>query len=1108
MESEKVKRIEWIDIFKALVIISVVVGHTTGKYNMFIYQFHMAAFFFISGYVSHLDKRTIEETIWNKICTIILPLVSVFIVMLGVVGFIDKIGLYNVLFEGTFLGVGFIFKEFVFKNSMNINWLGATWFLTVLFSVYILQRILLKLARDQFNLFYGVSSAFIFIIGYYWIEREIQFGNLDLAFIAQFYFFLGVMANSTNVLNKVKNNKIFNWIFLVISTIGLWYFGCIKINVVDYPSRQFGFIFSNLLAAINGIIFIYCISILLEAIPKIIKKYILLIGKSTLGIVFFHFLMFKCCFWFMYIIGIVPLEYLKNFIPTTEIGEEFWVIIAGCSLILSTVLWNGLNKLRIARILLGQEKEIYNSVYENIKQIKVINSIKSVKLIIPSIDDMKKSRYVDIIKNHKMLTVSLVVIMALMAKPILLTGIMCNDELQTRLYAMGGAKNLFKYYISGSIQQGRVLSAIPVSIYFYLQFFSSNILIFRTMAILFVIIDIALFTYIINKIFGDKKFSVFLGIMLFSFLNINFEHTVPNTFVGFLGIPFAIFLLSIIFYIKFIQNKRTREAIIYSVLLFLSLISYEAIITLMPMFPLIAWYFSTKESKNIKGLIKKIWLPIAISVSYLVIYIISSKLAPSMYEGNQLTFISFKDSFDIIVQLFKSSIPGYYLFNKKYQYLTNLLTGKNLQMNINLLSELMNSSTGFIISICIVGSNIIKSIIDNLINLRILISSLMLIGVLNYLISSKRSNDIVYRIKLKFKDGLIVFIGIIFMILPTLPIALSKMYQGNVNADNFIALPVSYFSYFASIFTISYMIYRICTNLKNKKIIVAIICLLVVYLVPIQAMNDVFSKEINKQYERLTTIESIFNTNTMKSFQYQKITAEDFFKTKNALAIHDSYWNDFSNMKGISVEILNEKKNDNTINIYYQNDDYFILSFKDKIRVLSSKPIIEKQPIKVTDTEYLEGEFTNYIIDKEFYAYDFIYSIENRKLIPISSEESFCNEIYKDVGSDLNSCEKITGYYNDGWVEKYSEFRLSTGELGKVKIQFYYPDQITNNLSGKIYINNEPTNFKITENNSIIILDTDSNETVDIKIECDFERQASQEDERMVSILLVEIQGE
>ena len=57
--NEKNKRIEWIDIFKGLAIILGVIGHSTGQFNGYIYQFHVAAFFFISGWVAKFDNTNL-----------------------------------------------------------------------------------------------------------------------------------------------------------------------------------------------------------------------------------------------------------------------------------------------------------------------------------------------------------------------------------------------------------------------------------------------------------------------------------------------------------------------------------------------------------------------------------------------------------------------------------------------------------------------------------------------------------------------------------------------------------------------------------------------------------------------------------------------------------------------------------------------------------------------------------------------------------------------------------------------------------------------------------------------------------------------------------------
>ena len=62
------KRIEWVDIFKALAIILVVVGHSTGKFNAYIYQFHVAAFFFISGWVAKMDVVSFGKEVYKNDC--------------------------------------------------------------------------------------------------------------------------------------------------------------------------------------------------------------------------------------------------------------------------------------------------------------------------------------------------------------------------------------------------------------------------------------------------------------------------------------------------------------------------------------------------------------------------------------------------------------------------------------------------------------------------------------------------------------------------------------------------------------------------------------------------------------------------------------------------------------------------------------------------------------------------------------------------------------------------------------------------------------------------------------------------------------------------------
>lgn len=50
------KRIEYIDFIKGICIFLMVLGHTRSPFTSFIYLFHMAVFFMVTGYLWNGDK--------------------------------------------------------------------------------------------------------------------------------------------------------------------------------------------------------------------------------------------------------------------------------------------------------------------------------------------------------------------------------------------------------------------------------------------------------------------------------------------------------------------------------------------------------------------------------------------------------------------------------------------------------------------------------------------------------------------------------------------------------------------------------------------------------------------------------------------------------------------------------------------------------------------------------------------------------------------------------------------------------------------------------------------------------------------------------------------
>ena len=112
-------------------------------------------------------------------------------------------------------------------------------------------------------------------------------------------------------------------------------------------------------------------------------------------------------------------------------------------------------------------------------------------------------------------------------------------------------------------------------------------------------------------------------------------------------------------------------------------------------------------------------------------------------------------------------------------------------------------------------------------------------------------------------------------------------------------------------------------------------------------------------------------------------------------------------------------------------------------------------------------------------------------------------------GSDMNSVEKISGYFEDGWVSRIGNFRVRTGDLGSITITGYYPGEITSFLTGIIYINDEPNPFAIDRQLFMISILAPKNEKVSMRIENNFVyRHDMIKDPRELCFVITDLYGE
>lgn len=362
------KRIEWCDVYKGILILLVVVGHSTGMFNKYIYQFHMAAFFFISGYMSNLETKSFYDLFLDKFFKLMVPFYFLGIIgntlfyMLRKIGVLDKISttVYPNNLQDAMIN---LFS----KGMISCDWLGALWFLPVLFLTYVVVKLILNFTKGN-RKYAFVISVIIFIIS----ERLIISANSMrvLSGIAQFYFVMGL--NLKNVKIDYKRTKKTD-IYLIIVTLIItfaWY-SCSNIfikNVVDWPTGRFNGPVVDALLPIFGIITTYMISKLI-AKQNIASKIFQYLGKNTMGIMSFHFVGFKIAYILLGIFSCIEWENLKLLTPTVNDGNRYWPIITIVSVIFSLLIWSLINRVYICRIFLnGHILDLTGNFEKNIEK--------------------------------------------------------------------------------------------------------------------------------------------------------------------------------------------------------------------------------------------------------------------------------------------------------------------------------------------------------------------------------------------------------------------------------------------------------------------------------------------------------------------------------------------------------------------------------------------------------------------------------------------------------------------------------------------------------------------------------------------------------------------
>ncbi len=328
-------RNQTIDIMKGILIILVVYGHCNLPGTHFLYLFHMPVFFMISGYFINSTYLESKEQFFiflkKRLISLWLPyflfngigcLLNNFFVKIYFLSENERKTIKNIIID--------FVKTFFFRGgATNIG--GATWFLRILFEslfvfmiVYKVVILIISNTREK-KLYSIMILGIIFFLVLFFLRRILTYNIIDdlkkivlvlpLLFMGYVIRFLFDRNNRHNISKCVSIYTFFSFLFLFFLNKS----GSIEIaaNIITNPLYF-------IICSVCGWFFIYGLSFFISKV-RYLNTFIEIIGKSSLYILLFHFLIFKFVNLFIVVLCHLSLTEVSVF-PTLK-GNTFWGVM-------------------------------------------------------------------------------------------------------------------------------------------------------------------------------------------------------------------------------------------------------------------------------------------------------------------------------------------------------------------------------------------------------------------------------------------------------------------------------------------------------------------------------------------------------------------------------------------------------------------------------------------------------------------------------------------------------------------------------------------------------------------------------------------------------------
>ena len=313
------KRDTTIDVARGVGIVLMVWGHVNGPFKTpYIYLFHMALFFIISGYIyEYHNDSSIKKYIIKRAKRLYIPhVVSGLILVILTNLFVD----WHLLDSSYRLPTILVFAKkittvLLFGGGDSL--LGANWFLRSMFFGTIIYEIEHRIIKKRVILIMILNLCLIF--GGWFFTMKIGFGKWMNILSVPVLLDIGKIFRQHKLLNQIKLRY---YLFFPISLFVIFllgFFGEISLN----NNRIVNPIFF-LLCAISGFIMTISYSVIIQKF-NILKKIHIYLGQNTMSILLLHYLSLKIVTLMQIIIFKMEIDNLTAY--PTLITDNFWWII-------------------------------------------------------------------------------------------------------------------------------------------------------------------------------------------------------------------------------------------------------------------------------------------------------------------------------------------------------------------------------------------------------------------------------------------------------------------------------------------------------------------------------------------------------------------------------------------------------------------------------------------------------------------------------------------------------------------------------------------------------------------------------------------------------------